>query len=263
MRLSFCSAARSTDIRSTPTPQTSSANCAPNQRLGLLVAHPGLAKGHEHPGIEPERAAVLMGGEQLLECAVIALSEQAPGEDIPDPLVVVRVQLQHIAVVANGAVDVAKLQERAREAGPGPHIGACFEKAPEVASILPETFRPERQPPRLNALCVVVPSLLDRSGFVGEKNIIVGAKRRDAECFVGERYPRPSGGSLPCLMHHVLRFRRRLVAASSGNRRQEALHRAPVRQRGGGAGLSRFRRQLSSTPFRDWHSLPPPLRPDF
>jgi hypothetical protein len=43
-----------------------------------------------------------MGGQQLLERAVIALSEQAPGEDIPYPLIVVRVQLQlqHVAIVA-------------------------------------------------------------------------------------------------------------------------------------------------------------------
>jgi hypothetical protein len=34
--------------------------------------------------------------------------------------------------------NVAKLHEGARETGPGPHIGACFEKAPEVAGILPE-----------------------------------------------------------------------------------------------------------------------------
>src|SRR3954453_12914710 len=112
-----------------------------DQRWGLLVAAPVLAKGHERLGIEPERAAVLMGGQQLLERAVIVLFEQAPGEDVPDPLIVVRVQLEHVAVVGEGAVDVAKLQERARETGPGPHIGACFEKAPEVASILLEALR--------------------------------------------------------------------------------------------------------------------------
>ena len=60
----------------------------PDQRRGLLVAVPALAKGHERPGIEPERASVLMGGQQLLERAVIVLSEQAPGENVPYPLIV-------------------------------------------------------------------------------------------------------------------------------------------------------------------------------
>src|SRR5271170_8327913 len=132
----------------------------PDQRCGLLVAALALAKGHQRLGIEPERAAVLIGGQQLLERAVIVLSEQAPGKDVPNPLIVARVQLEHVAVMAKGAVNVAKLQERARETGPGPHVGACFEKAPEVASILLEAFRPERQLPRLDALCVIVPSLL-------------------------------------------------------------------------------------------------------
>ena len=91
--------------------------------------------------------------------------------------------------------------------------------------------------PRLDALCVVVSSLPDRSGFLGQKDISVRAKRRDTECFVGERDPGTGGGSLPCLVHHVLRFRRRVVTAVPGDRCQETLHHAPVRQRCGGAGL--------------------------
>ena len=67
-----------------------------NQRCGLLVA---LAKGHERPGIEPERTAVLMRSEQLLERAVVVLLKEAPGEDVSNSLIVVRVQLQHIAVM--------------------------------------------------------------------------------------------------------------------------------------------------------------------
>src|SRR5580704_2949726 len=87
--------------------------------------------------------------------AVIVLFEQAPGDNVPDPLIVVRVQLEHVAVVGEGAVDVAKLQERARETGPGPHIGACFEKAPEMAGVLFETAWPERQLARFDALARV------------------------------------------------------------------------------------------------------------
>src|SRR5258707_15745516 len=101
----------------------------PDQRRGPLVARPALAKSHKRPGIEPGRVAVLIGGQQLLERAVIVLSEQAPGEDVPYPLIVVRVQLEHVAVVGEGAVDVAKLKECARETGPSPHIWGCFEKA--------------------------------------------------------------------------------------------------------------------------------------
>ena len=89
----------------------------PDQRRGPLVANPALAKGYESPGIEPERASVLVRGQQLLERAVIVLSEQAPGKDVPYPLIVVRVQLEHVAVVGECTVDVAKLQERACEAG--------------------------------------------------------------------------------------------------------------------------------------------------
>src|SRR6202040_2825680 len=146
----------------------------PDQRPGPPVAVPALAKGHERPGIEPERACVLMLGQQLLERAVIVLGEQAPGKDVPYPLIVVRVQLEHVAVVSEGAVDVAKFQECARETGPGPHIGACFEKAPEAAGILLEALWPEHQLSRLDALRVIVSSLLDRSGFLGKE----GHKRR-------------------------------------------------------------------------------------
>jgi hypothetical protein len=39
----------------------------PDQRRGLLVVASALAKGHERLGIEPERIAVLMGGQRLLE----------------------------------------------------------------------------------------------------------------------------------------------------------------------------------------------------
>jgi len=46
-----------------------------DQRCGLLVT---LAKGHERPGLEPERTAVLMGGQQLLERAVIILPRKKP-----------------------------------------------------------------------------------------------------------------------------------------------------------------------------------------
>jgi hypothetical protein len=101
----------------------------PDQRCGLLIAAPVLAKGHECPGIEPERAAVLMGGQQLLERAVIVLFEQAPGDGVPDPLIVVRVQLEHVAVVGEGAVDVAKLQERARDR-PWPAYRGVFRESP-------------------------------------------------------------------------------------------------------------------------------------
>jgi hypothetical protein len=58
------------------------------------------------------------------------LSEQAPGENVPYPLIVVRVQLEHVAVVGECAVDVAKPQERARETGP---IGT------QISDILGET----------------------------------------------------------------------------------------------------------------------------
>jgi hypothetical protein len=46
----------------------------PDQCRGVLVAVPALAKGHKRPVIEPERASVLMGGQQLLERAVIVLA---------------------------------------------------------------------------------------------------------------------------------------------------------------------------------------------
>jgi len=91
--------------------------CGPgtsDQGRGLLVLS-ALAKSHERLGIEPERASVLVRGQQLLERAVIALSEQAPGKNVPYPLIVVRVQLQHVAVVGEGAGYVAKLHEGARD----------------------------------------------------------------------------------------------------------------------------------------------------
>ena len=104
--------------------------CGPgilDQRCGLLVA--ALAKGHERPGIEPERTAVLMGGQQLLERGVIVLSEQEPSEDVSNPLIVVRVQLEHVAVVGEGTLNVAKLNKRARETGPGPRRPSCWARS--------------------------------------------------------------------------------------------------------------------------------------
>ena len=59
----------------------------PDQCRGPLVVAPALAKSHERLGIEPERASVLVRGQQLLERAVIVLSEQASGEDVPYPLI--------------------------------------------------------------------------------------------------------------------------------------------------------------------------------
>src|SRR5690348_5184714 len=156
-----------------------------DQRCGLLVA---LAKGHERPGIEPERTAVLMGSEQLFKCAVIVLLKQAPGEDVSNSLIVVRVQLQHIAVMGEGTLNIAELNERAGEAGPGPHVGAGFEKTPEMAGILFETLGPERQLAGFHALGIEVSSLLDRWGFFGQEDISVSTERRDAECFAGECY---------------------------------------------------------------------------
>jgi hypothetical protein len=129
-----------------------------DQRCGLLVT---LAKGHKRPGIEPERTAVLMGGEQLFERAVIVLLKQAAGEDVSNSLIVVRVQLQHVAVVGEGAGDVANLHEGVGETGPGPHVRTCFEKAPEVAGILFEAPWSERQFPGLDTLRIVVSNLLD------------------------------------------------------------------------------------------------------
>src|SRR5271167_327480 len=141
----------------------------PDQGHGLLVLS-ALAKSHKRPGVEPERASILVRGQQLLERALTVLSEQAPGKDVSYPLIVVRVQLEHVAVVSEGGGDVAKLHEGAGETGPGPHVRTCFEKAPEVAGILLEAPRSERQFPGLDTLRIVVSSLLDRSGcFFGQK----------------------------------------------------------------------------------------------
>src|SRR6516162_83971 len=198
------------------------------QRCGLLVA---LAKGPVRPGISPERTAALTRSEQIFKRAVSVLLKQAPGEDVSNPLIVVRVQLQHVAVMGEGTLNIAKLNERAGEAGPGPHVRAGFEKAPEVAGILFETLGPERQLAGFDALGIQVSGLLDRLGFFGQEDISVSAERRDAECFTGERYPGTGGVSLPCLVHYVLRFCRRIVTTAPGDRSQETLHRAPVRQR--------------------------------
>ena len=51
-----------------------------DQRRGLLVASPALAKGHERLGVEPERACVLMLGQQLLERAVSLFSPRAASD---------------------------------------------------------------------------------------------------------------------------------------------------------------------------------------
>src|SRR5260370_37348700 len=143
----------------------------PDERRGVPVAVPALAKGHQRPGIERGRVAVLIGGQQLLERAVIVLSEQASGEDVPYPLIVLRVQLEHVAGGGDSAVDVAKLQERARETGPGPHIKSSFQKAPEVAAIPRESPWPEHQLSRCPTRRRVASQLLDSWTFVSTRDV--------------------------------------------------------------------------------------------
>src|SRR5512143_473265 len=127
--------------------------------------------------------------------------------------------------MAHGALNVAELQQRAREAGPGAHVGTRFEETPELALILREALWPERQLPRLDPLGVIIPCLLHRpGGLFGEEDIAVGAERRDAERLPGERDPGAGGGPLPGLVHHLLRLRRIITAtAPSTERRQEGL----------------------------------------
>ena len=232
-----------------------------DQRGGLLVA--ALAKGHEGAGIEPERSAVLMSGQQLLERAVIVLPKQAPGEDVSNSLIVIRVQLQHVAVVGEGTLNVAKLNERAREAGPGPHIRACFEKAPEVAGILFEISWPERQFACLDTLGIQVPGLLDRLGFFGEEDISVSAERRDVECFAGERYSGTGVVLLPCPVHNILRFCCRIITAAPGDRARKL---SIVRLSGNAASALAFGEVLTARFERGFFEIGiplPPTCPDF
>src|SRR5512142_3197807 len=64
----------------------------PRQRGGPFVARAAVAESEQRPRVEPERAPLVrVGGQQLLQCAVVALPEQTDGEEIPDPLIVVRV----------------------------------------------------------------------------------------------------------------------------------------------------------------------------
>ena len=58
--------------------------------LPSFVALSALTKREERPGVEPEGAAlVLVGRQQLFKRAVVASPQQAAGEEITDPLVVV------------------------------------------------------------------------------------------------------------------------------------------------------------------------------
>src|SRR5690349_5509330 len=155
----------------------------PRQRCRSFVALPARTKREERPGVEPEGAAlVLVGRQQLLKRAVVASPQQAAGEEIPDPLVVVWVQPEHVAEVADRAVLVAELQQRTRQAGPGAHVGPRLEEAPELALIFLEALWPERQLSRLDPLGVEVPCLLyGPGGLLGQQDVGIGAERRDAE----------------------------------------------------------------------------------
>jgi hypothetical protein len=62
---------------------------------------------------------------------------------------------------------------------------ASLTSAAALIVTVPATAKGHEPTPRLDALRVVVSSLLDRSGFFRQKDISVGAKRRDAECFTG------------------------------------------------------------------------------
>ena len=133
------------------------------QGSGPFIGLPALAKRKKGLSVEPEYACiVLISGQQFLERAVITPLEQAAEENVPNPLVVVRVQPEHVTEMVDGAVDITEFQERARQAGPCPHVGPRFEKAPEVAGVLLEAMWPKRQLPGLHPLRIVVPSLLDQ-----------------------------------------------------------------------------------------------------
>ena len=91
-----------------------------------------------------------------------------------------------------------------------------------------EPFRTKRQLPGLNATDVQIPGLLWRLGFVGQQVVGVGAQRRDRQGLPGKRHPGSRGGSLPGVVHHLLRLREGVIVTGPSDRGQEALDGLPI-----------------------------------
>lgn len=105
----------------------------PGQRPSRSVVRPTLAECHQRPCIEPERAPLIaIRREQFLERRKVIAPQQAASEDVANSLIVVWVQPEHLTEVVNRTVRVAELEEHPRKTGPGSHVGAGFEKTPEV-----------------------------------------------------------------------------------------------------------------------------------
>src|SRR5271163_2698367 len=130
---------------------------------------------------------------------------------------------------------------RASANPPRAHVGAGFEKTPEMTVIFLEAFGTERELPSFESARVEIASFGRRGGFCGQEVVSVRAERRDGERLVGERDARAGRGAVPRFVHDVLRLGDCVIAAAGGDRRQIALHRSPVRQRAASHSSLRLR----------------------
>jgi len=108
-----------------------------------------------------------------------------------------RIKLEHVAIVADGSVVLAELQQSAGQTGPRPHVGSRLEKPPEMPGIFLEPFASERQLAGFDASSVKVSGLLGRPRLLGQEVIGVRAQRRNAERLAGQRYPGAGRCALP------------------------------------------------------------------
>ena len=113
---------------------------------------------------------------------------------IADGLVVVGVQAEHLGQDIGGLVEPALVGESDGQARHGPHIGAGFEDAPELADLLGEEFRRERAPGGADAAAKPLLSLFEVTGVVAQHPASVGAVGRDLQGLPGQLHAAPSVG---------------------------------------------------------------------
>ncbi len=203
---------------------------------GLLGKLPGIrivfTKGEKGLRVEPcSSAIVFVLSEQLLQGLDVIERQQMPGQHVADALIVIRIELEHRLVMVDGRLMPTKPPEYGGKTCPRPHVGAGFQKTPEVTGILLEPLGPEGHFPSRDALLVAVQHFLDRPRLpFGQKHISVGAQRRDFERFPGQRDTLAATGRFPGLIHDVLRGVGRVAPTLSAEKTcHEPLHAAPVR----------------------------------
>jgi len=118
----------------------------PREFPGLHFSAFTFAEGDKRPAVKPKCALILIiFVEEFLQRFGIAALHQARGKHITDALVVVRVQPQHVAIMADRGIYLTKGIEGRGQPSSSAHVGSGFEEAPKMTRIFCEAPRSQCQ----------------------------------------------------------------------------------------------------------------------